>query len=75
MDPRFAIAYNNRGNAWAKKDNPGAAIRDYTEAIRLDPQYGLAYYNRGLVYRKQGNEEAATRDFHEANVLAEEAKR
>lgn len=54
LDPKYANAYNNRGNA---KNNLGRyqkAIGDYDEAIRLDPKYAYAYNNRGLAKNNLG---------------------
>jgi len=47
LDPKFALAYNNRGAAYGDKNERDRAIADYSEAIRLDPKYAEAYYNRG----------------------------
>jgi tetratricopeptide (TPR) repeat protein len=51
LDPKNAIAFNNRGNAYGKKGwttgDYDRAVADYSEAIRLDPQYASAFCNRG----------------------------
>jgi tetratricopeptide (TPR) repeat protein len=39
LDPKYAIAFNNRGSAWLIKKEYDKAIADYDEAIRLDPKY------------------------------------
>jgi tetratricopeptide (TPR) repeat protein len=36
-DAKNAVAFSNRGFAYAGKGELGRAIRDYDEAIRLDP--------------------------------------
>ena len=36
-DSGFALAYDNRGNAWRVRKNYDMAIADYKEAIRLVP--------------------------------------
>ncbi|MGH7192066.1 MAG: tetratricopeptide repeat protein [Candidatus Saccharimonadales bacterium] len=48
LKPRFARAYISRAFTWESKDNLPAAIRDYTEAIRLDPKNPSAFNNRGI---------------------------
>jgi tetratricopeptide (TPR) repeat protein len=45
-DPNYALAYMNRGVAYAKKGNLDRAIEQYTEALRLDPKMAVAYRNR-----------------------------
>ena len=49
LDPKYALAYNNRGIAWRDKKEYDKAIADYNEAIRLDPKYAVAFDNRGDV--------------------------
>jgi tetratricopeptide (TPR) repeat protein len=44
LDPNYALAYNNRGNAHFLKKNYDRAIADYDQAIRIDP---LAPRRRG----------------------------
>ena len=44
LDSGFALAYNNRGNAWRVRKNYDMAIADYKEAIRLDRTFAPAYH-------------------------------
>jgi tetratricopeptide (TPR) repeat protein len=46
--------------------NYEAAIREYTEALRLDPGYLDALNNRGIAYRRTHDPDSAIRDFSEA---------
>jgi len=50
INPKFADAYNNRGNAYGEKGQYDQAIRDYTKAIEVNPKYAEAYDNRGFTY-------------------------
>jgi tetratricopeptide (TPR) repeat protein len=45
LDPKNAIAYRSRGNAWGVKKEYDKAIKDYDEAIRLKPNYADAHNN------------------------------
>jgi len=62
-DNNYAVAYVNRGNAYAMKDDYNRAIAEYTEAIKLDPYYYLAYFNRGIAYRDLEDIRRAIDDF------------
>ena len=66
LDPKLALAYDNRGNAYARKGDLDRALADYDEAIRLDPKLALAYYNRGNAYAKMGDPDRALADYNEA---------
>jgi len=66
-------AYLERGLAYfyyAKKEefpqNIKAAIRDWTETIKLRPNYSIAYYNRACAYSALDNSEEAIKDYTEA---------
>lgn len=43
----YAIAYNNRGNAYREKGEVDWAIQNLDKAIELNPEYATAYFNRG----------------------------
>src|SRR5262245_34351868 len=49
-----AIAYCNRGHAYATMEDYDRAIVDYSEAIRLNPSFAGAYNNRAWAYFKAG---------------------
>jgi tetratricopeptide (TPR) repeat protein len=50
LDPKRALSYLVRGNAYDRRREYDRAIADYDEAIRLDPKYAMAYINRGNAY-------------------------
>jgi tetratricopeptide (TPR) repeat protein len=66
LNPKYSLAYNNRGTAYEGKRDYGKAIADYTEALRLDPQFVSAYCNRGLARRHQGDFKKAIVDYSAA---------
>ena len=63
IDPKYAIAYYNRGIAYNSLKKYPEALADYTKAIELDPKYADAYYNRGEVYKALGKTKEAYADF------------
>lgn len=62
MNPGSAVAYNNRGKAYADKGYVDLAINDLSTAIRLLPDYATAYSNRGSALTTKGDYEAAIAD-------------
>jgi tetratricopeptide (TPR) repeat protein len=50
LQPSFALAYNNRGDARLGKANVPGAFSDFDTAIKLDPTLAIAYGNRGDVF-------------------------
>jgi len=66
LDPKFALAYNNRGVAYKNKGELDRAIADYDEAIRLNPNYALPYDNRGNAYKDKGEYDRAIADLDAA---------
>jgi tetratricopeptide (TPR) repeat protein len=63
LDPKFATAYVERGNAELDLEQYAAAIADYDRAIALDPKDGSAYFNRGYTKKVMGNYSGAKADF------------
>ena len=49
LDPKFTVAYNNRGNEYINLKQLDLAISDFDKAIQLDTNFAGAYYNRGIV--------------------------
>ena len=62
LDPKFAMAYNNRGNTYINLGKHRQAIEDYNKAIELNPKYAETYYSRGLAYGKVNDHERASVD-------------
>jgi tetratricopeptide (TPR) repeat protein len=62
LDPQYAKAYNNRGNAYASLGDLVKAVADYDQALELDESLDLTYYNRGAIQYHLGNYEAAIVD-------------
>src|SRR3990172_12594720 len=53
-NPKFAPAYNNRGNCNLHLGRPQQAIEDYDKAIGLDAQDPLSHMNRGIANANLG---------------------
>src|SRR3954454_14064557 len=64
-----AIAYNNRGDAYAKKGDYDRAIIDFDQSIKLNPTNAKPYNNRGVAYFKKGGYILAMETFHQAVQL------
>ena len=69
IDPRDAVAFNNRGNVRLNKHQYDLAIQDYNEAIRLDSNSGLYLTNRGDAFRITGKYAQAIADYRKALTL------
>lgn len=65
----FSIAYNNRGNAFAKMGSFDKAISDYDKAIALNRSYYDAYNNRGVAFAKMDQIDKAITEFSKAIAL------
>ena len=62
-NPRYSLAYLNRGNAFGDAGNTDGAMNDYNRAIELDPRNADAYNNRGLIFAVNENYPEAEKDF------------
>jgi superkiller protein 3 len=69
LDPRFALAHSNLGNALLDQKKPDEAIAAYRKAIELDPNLTLAHNNLGNALRDQKKLPEAVAAFRKAIEL------
>jgi tetratricopeptide (TPR) repeat protein len=71
LNPKLALAYNNRGNLKNEKLNdPKGALADYNQAISLNPKLALAYNSRGVLKNEKLNDpQGALVDYNQAISL------
>jgi tetratricopeptide (TPR) repeat protein len=69
LNPKDAVAYNNRGSVYNEKGDYDSAISDLNQAIELDPKLALAYSNRGWAYEGKGDYDRAISDLNQAIEL------
>ena len=74
LDPQYAKAYNNRGNARATLGDLEGGVEDYDAALELDGSLTLTYYNRGLIHYRLGNYQEATADLEKYLELVPDAE-
>ncbi len=65
-DPKYPLAYYQRGLAYAAKRDYDRAIGEYTKAVQLDPKFVFAYGQRGIAYRLKHDYDTAIADYTEA---------
>jgi tetratricopeptide (TPR) repeat protein len=68
INPKYVVAYNNRGVAWAALLDIDRAISDFTEALHINPN-SAALNNRGNARRLKGDLDGAIEDYTEAIKL------
>ena len=66
MNPKYAPALRDRGDAFYGLGDCDKAIADYDEAIRLDPRDADAFNDRGVAYGSKGDHDKAIADYGEA---------
>jgi tetratricopeptide (TPR) repeat protein len=66
MNPRFFLAYENRGNAKTKLGDYRGAITDYEETLRINPYHADGHYNLGNALARQGKMAEAVAQLKEA---------
>jgi lipoprotein NlpI len=66
LDPKFAAAFNARGNLYRATGDLQRAMADYDEAIRLDGKTPIEFVNRGTAHQEQGDLKRAITDYGEA---------
>ena len=66
LEPRYSVAYTNRGVVYANNGEYDLAIKDFSKAIELNPHDFFTYNNRGNVYNDMGKIDKAIEDFNTA---------
>ena len=66
LNPKFALAYNTRGNLYYDRKDYDRALADYSEALSLDPAYATGYTNRGNAYYAKRDWQRALEDYSSA---------
>lgn len=64
LNPNYADAYINRGNAFANQGEYHRSITDYNKALELNPYDSDGYYNRGNSYAFIGDFNRAIADYN-----------
>jgi tetratricopeptide (TPR) repeat protein len=67
--PTNAATYDSRGLIYLKMGQPGAAIDDYSSALRSDPKLASALYGRGLAKLKMGDKAGGDIDISAAKTI------
>lgn len=69
VDPNFAEAYSNLGNALKELGDLKGATQFYSKAIKLKPRFSDAYNNLASAYMLQGRVQQAMETYQMALVL------
>ena len=69
LNPKDAVAYNNRGAAYGQTGNYKQQIEDSTKALQINPKDAVAFNNRGVAYGELGNYEQEIEDCTKAIEL------
>ncbi len=68
-DPKNALAYNRRGDAYYRLGDYEQAQADSSQAISLNPQDANAYFDRGFAFSELGKYKEAIADYTQAIKL------
>lgn len=69
IDPRYAEAYCNRGEALNGSGSLEDALESLNQALHLEPKYPLALYNKGNLLKSLARYEEALESFDRATSL------
>ena len=69
LNPKHAVAHNNRGLDYQQQGQLEQAIVQYQQAIQLDPKATAIHNNLGNAYSKQGQLEQAIAQYQQAIQL------
>ena len=68
-NPKYAVFYAKRAEAYVMLSKNDLAIADLTEAIRLQPRIGFPLIARGRIYDNQGKDDLALADYNHGIAL------
>jgi len=66
IDPKYALAWHNKGAALANLGRYSEALRCFERALEIDPKYALAWNNKGNALGNLGRHSEALRCFERA---------
>jgi tetratricopeptide (TPR) repeat protein len=66
LNPNFAAAYYNLGNAQAQTKDVAAALESYNQALKLRSNWAEANNNLGFAYATSGNHSRAIEEYRKA---------
>ena len=69
LDPKNALAYNKRGDAYYRLGDYEQAQADSSQAILLNPEDANAYFDRGFAFSELGKYKEAIADYTQAIKL------
>ena len=69
INPRYADASLNLGNALLQKGKVDEAADQYRKTVVLKPDYAMAHYNLGLALSQQGQMDAAMAEYKNALLI------
>ncbi len=69
MNPKSALAYNNRGSFKVNGNDLKSAIDDFNQAIQIYPEYEEAFNNRGVAKLMSGDNTGSIVDFDTAITI------
>jgi tetratricopeptide (TPR) repeat protein len=69
LNPKDAVAYNNRGAAYGQIGNYKQQIEDSTKALQINSKDAVAFNNRGVAYGELGDYEQEIEDCTKAIEL------
>jgi len=62
LNPKYAVAYNDRGVTFLRMGRLDRAIADYDQALHLDPNTVFALYGRGIAKIRKGDSRGGLAD-------------
>jgi tetratricopeptide (TPR) repeat protein len=69
IDPDYALAFYNLGNALSAAGRPDEALAAYSQCLGKDGSFARCYNNRGTIYHKRRDFDRALADYRKATEL------